>query len=102
MEMSENDLLINSFRKVAELKPGIKTYAYNTGNWIEFAVDDYDFYCNDNDFKALKKEIRDDFFNKFGLKIVFVYRASPENILEAFKKKLKEKNIDLKDLNTLK
>ena len=95
MEMSENDLLISSFRKVAELKPGIKTYAYDTGNWIEFAVDDYDFYCNNNDFKLLQKEIRDDFFNKFGLKIVFVYRASPENILEAFKKKLKEKGKEL-------
>ena len=93
--MSENEVLLDAFRKVSELKPGIKTYAYNTGNWIEFAVDDYDFYCNDEAFHALQKEIRDDFFNKFGLKIVFIYRASPENVLEAFKEKLKEKGKEL-------
>ena len=100
--MSENELLVSAFNRVAELKPGIKTYAYDTGNWLEFAVDDYDFYRDDESFKALAKEIRDEFFQNFGIKVVFVYRASTDNVLEALKKKLKEKNRDLKDLNTLK
>jgi 3-dehydroquinate dehydratase len=100
--MSENELLISAFKKVAELKPDIKTYAYDTGNWLEFAVDDYDFYRENESFKALANEIREEFFNNFGIKVVFVYRSSSENVLEALNKKLKEKNRDLKDLNSLK
>lgn len=89
--MSENELLVSAFKRVEELKPGIKTYAYDTGNWLEFAVDDYDFYRDDKSFKTLAKEIRDEFFQNFGIKVVFVYRASTDNVVESLKKKLKDK-----------
>jgi len=36
--MTENELLLQSFRDIQALKEGVHTYAYNTGEWIEIAV----------------------------------------------------------------
>ncbi len=71
--MTENELLLQSFRDIQALKEGVHTYAYNTGEWIEIAVDDYDFYRDNEDFKLLKTRIRNDFMTNFHIKVIFVY-----------------------------
>ena len=71
--MTENELLLQSFRDIQSLKEGVHTYAYNTGEWIEIAVDDYDFYRDNEDFKSLKTRIRNDFMTNFQIKVIFVY-----------------------------
>lgn len=90
-----NELLLSSLRKLESLKEGLHTYAYDTGEWIEISIDDYDLYRDNQKFKEVSKEIRNDFMDKFKLKVVFVYRKAPDNILEDFKKKLKDKGKEL-------
>ena len=90
-----NELLLSSLRKLNGLKDGLHTYAYNTGEWIEIAVDDYDLYRDSQEFKEVSKQIRNDFMDKLKLKVVFVYRKAPDNLLEDFKNKMKSKGKEI-------
>lgn len=88
--MSENELLLSSLKRIEDLKEGLHTYAYNTGDWIEIAVDDYDFYKDDKDFANLSKEIHKEFMDKFNIKIVFVYCPYNDNAIKRIKDKKHE------------
>lgn len=89
--MSENELLLSSLKRIEELKEGLHTYAYNTGDWIEIAVDDYDFYRDDKGFADVSKEIHKEFMDKFNMKIVFVYCPYSDKAL----KRITDKNFEL-------
>ena len=54
--MTENELLLKSLSNIQTLKEGLHTYAYDTGEWLEIAVDDYDFYRENEEFKGISKK----------------------------------------------
>lgn len=87
--MTENELLLKSIKDIKVLNEGLRPYAYNTGEWIEIAVDDYDFYRDNEDFKTISKKIREEFMTNFKIKVIFVYCPYNNNTI----KKLKGKEI---------
>ena len=82
-----NEHIIEYIRKIEELKDGVKTYAYNQDNWLEVAISDYDFYRDDINLKSIESEFRNDFFQKYNTKVIFVYRAYNDAAFKLLKNK---------------
>lgn len=85
--MTENELLLKSLSNIQALKEGLHTYAYDTGEWLEIAVDDYDFYRENEEFKGISKKIRKDFMTNFNIKVIFVYCPYNDNAIKRLKGK---------------
>lgn len=85
--MTENELLLKSLNNIQALKEGLHTYAYDTGEWLEIAVDDYNFYRENEEFKNVSKKIREDFMTNFNIKVIFVYCPYNDNVIKRLKGK---------------
>lgn len=82
-----NEHIIEYLRKIEGLKDGIKAYAYNQENWLEVAISDYDFYRDDINLKSIESEFRNNFFQKYNTKVIFVYRAYNDAAFKLLKNK---------------
>jgi len=56
-------------------------------NWLEIAISDYDFYCENEDLKNLEKEIRNSLKEKHSIKVVFAYRSYNDTAFKLLKNK---------------
>lgn len=76
-----NKLLLTLLKKIETIQEGIIAYSYKDENWWIVAVSDYDFYRSNPQFLQLKESWRKVFSGK-NQKIVYVFRAANEKILE--------------------
>lgn len=76
-----NKLLLTLIKKIEALQNGIIAYAYKDTNWWVVAVDDYNFYKDNKQFRLLAEQWRKVFKSK-NVKIVYAFRAPNEKILE--------------------
>ena len=82
-----NEHIIEYIRKIEGLNDGVKAYAYNQDNWLEVAISDYDFYRDDINLKSIESEFRNDFYQKYSTKVIFVYRAYNDAAFKLLKNK---------------
>ena len=82
-----NELVIEYLRKIEGLKDGVKAYAYNQEKWLEVAISDYDFYRDDASLHSIENEFRNDLFQKYNTKVIFVYREYNDAAFKLLKNK---------------
>lgn len=93
--MNDAEFLDALFSDLQTIKEGIGCFAYDTGGWIEVAIDDYDLYRDSDGFKNVANKYRNEFLT-LNKKLIFVYCPYSKNAA----KRLTDKNYEILKTNS--
>lgn len=80
------ELIKSELKKIKAVNASLEPYAYCDENWWFIAINDYDFYTTDSDFKKLKSEIRKEIEENGGF-VIFVCRPANDKVFNQVKDK---------------